>query len=56
MANELLKFLIVNSLKKLNNFAVISKFISARNGFWSSHRIGFGDGVEEMKKKMERLA
>ena len=35
MANEFLKSLSVNSLKKLNNFAVISTFISETALLWS---------------------
>ena len=66
MANEFLKSPSVNSLKKLNNFAVISTFISETalllwsdltkfvchaTGSGHGHRIGFGDGIAKMGKK-----
>ena len=64
MANEFLKSLSANSLKKLNNFVVISTFISKTALLlWSDltkfvcHatgsgqvRIGFGDGIAKMGK------
>ena len=68
MANEFLKSLSVNSPKKLNNFAVISTFISETalllwsyltkfvcHATGSGQVTGFGDGIAKMGKKIERL-